>query len=141
MSVMRQPKRRGGLYLDALGDPGRTGGQPVYALALVWLGQSDPEVEEMFRGVRVALGLRIEYEFHARQVTKEQWRQHMPQQFFALLREQGLRAEVWCAGIRKQRSALPLEFLTANTWFTSSSVAHCWECHAPMWRASRSHDR
>lgn len=109
------PKRvssvpRGGLYLDALGDPGRRGGQPIYAQALVWLGHTDAEVEELFARVRVELGLRVGYEFHARQVTREQWKQRMPQRFFAALHEFGLRAEVWCAGIRKERSGLPLEY-------------------------------
>lgn len=96
--------------MDALGDPGRQSGRPIYAIALVWVGQSDHALEELFTQARSELGLHAAYEFHARQVTKLEWKRRMPQRFFALLQAQGLEAEVWCAGIRKTRSHLPLAY-------------------------------
>lgn len=110
MHATHQPRMHGGLYLDALGNPGRSDGQQIYAQCLVWLPHSEVEIEGAFVSIRRELGLPERFEFHARQVTKEQWKQRMPQRFFASLYQQGLRAEVWCVGVRKHRSGLPLEF-------------------------------
>lgn len=99
----------GRLYMDALGDPGRSqGSQPAYAVCTVWVGHTEAELESIFAQVRSDLGLRAGYEFHAAQLTPSNWKAKVPERFFDLLVAHGLNAECWCAEVQKSKSSLPL---------------------------------
>lgn len=100
----------GRLYLDALGDPGRSPGSlPTYAVCTIWVPVTEDVLEEMVAETRRRLGLRAGYEFHARQLQTRDWAAEMPMRFFESLLDQGLNLECWCAEVQKSRSRLPLQ--------------------------------
>lgn len=106
------PKRSslvGRLYMDALGEPGRSqGSRPAYAICTIWTPHTEDELESIFVSVRQSLKLRVGYEFHARQLTKRDWTAQLPERFFQLLMDHGLQVECWCAEVQKSRSRLPI---------------------------------
>lgn len=100
----------GRLYLDAYGESGRTiTSQAVYAVCVIWLPGNDASVEALLGEVRKELGLKPDFEFHARKLTKQHRRGKLPQRLFEALREHGLPFQGWCAVMQKSTSRLPPE--------------------------------
>lgn len=100
----------GRLYLDAYGEPGRTmTSQPIYATCIVWLPGNDAAMEALLTEVRKELGLKPDYEFHARKLTKRHMREKPPKRLFEALRDHSLQFRGWCAVMRKSKSRLPPE--------------------------------
>ena len=100
----------GRLYADAYGVPDRMPQSlPIYALCLVWVAGKDADLEAAIATSRAALGLRREYEFHARKLTKGERSSHLPARFFEQLLQQPVVFSASCAVMVKQRSRLPLD--------------------------------
>jgi hypothetical protein len=98
----------GRLYLDAFGEPGRTPtSRSIYATCLVWTSGSDTDLETLFGQARSTLGLRRDFEFHARKLTKREKREQLPRRLFEILLAHGLQLQVWCAVMHKAKSGLP----------------------------------
>lgn len=100
----------GRLYLDAYGEPGRAmTSQAVYVVCVIWLPGNDASVEALLTEVRKELGLKPDYEFHARKLTKQRRREKLPKRLFEALLAHNLQFQGWCAVMHKSKSRLPLE--------------------------------
>ncbi|GEM_PF-3982735 len=100
---------KGRLYMDALGDPGREiGSKPVYATCVVWT-PDEAQLEEIMRQCRLVLRLPAHYEFHARQLTKQEKDSALPARLFRLLSMLGAKLECWCAEEVKHHTKLPIQ--------------------------------
>lgn len=98
----------GRLYLDAYGESGRTiTSQNVYATCILWFPGSDASLEALGAETRKELGLKPDYEFHARKLTKQHKRENLPIRLIEALLARCGEFQVWCAVMHKAKSRLP----------------------------------
>jgi len=97
--------------MDALGDVARVNPlHPTYATCIVWIPHSEEEQDAMFGEARRMLGLRLGYEFHATQLTKQHRTNNLPLRFFTFLESHSFKFEAWILEMDKQHTTVPDEF-------------------------------